>query len=49
MIAARTERRGIVGFLLLHRIDATDRHPNVMLAGLAATLILGCCLQGLLP
>jgi len=39
----------MIRFLLLYRIDATDRHPNVMLAGLAATLILGCCLQGLLP
>lgn len=39
----------MIRFLLLHRIDATDRNPGLMLAGLLATLVVGCCLQGLLP
>jgi hypothetical protein len=49
MTAARTARRGLIGWILLHRIEVTDRHPVLMFVGLFATLVVGCCLQGLLP
>lgn len=35
-------------FLLLHRIDLTDAHPNVMLAALCVLIAIGCCLPGVL-
>lgn len=35
-------------FLLTYRIDATDAHPNVMLAALCVLIAIGCCLPGVL-
>lgn len=49
MIAARiahqeqaepAPRRDPVRFLLMHRIDVTDRHPGLMLAIVAALIVL---------
>lgn len=44
-----TTRRGVIGTLLLHRIEVTDAHPHVMLACLGAVLLLGCVLDKVLP
>lgn len=38
----------MIRFLLLHRIDLTDRHPNVMLAALAALIVLRAALESVL-
>jgi hypothetical protein len=38
----------MIRFLLLHRIDLTDRHPNVMLAALAVLIVLRAALETVL-
>jgi hypothetical protein len=39
----------LIGFLLLHRIETTDRHPGLMLATLGAVILICCVLEGMLP
>jgi hypothetical protein len=49
MIAARItrrQRRDPVRFLLLHRIEWTDKHPGVTLAGLAVVAVIGGLVNG---
>jgi hypothetical protein len=48
MIAACTERRGLMDRLLLDGMAWTNANTWFGVAGLAATLALGCCLDGLL-
>jgi hypothetical protein len=48
MIAARAARRSLIGWLLLHRIEWTDRHPGLMFAGMAATILLCGVMEKLL-
>jgi hypothetical protein len=59
MIAARTARqarhdepaqhRGVIGFLLLHRIEETDRYPGVWLALLVAVILLASAIAPSVP
>lgn len=55
MIAARvarqdaSPRRDIIGFLLLHRIEVTDRHPGVMLVCVGALIVLAGVLEKVMP
>jgi hypothetical protein len=49
MIAARAARRSLIGWLLLNRIEVTDRHPGLMFAGLAATILLAGLPEGVMP
>lgn len=38
-------RRGVIAFLLLHRIEWTDKHPGFAVAGLVLTGVLGGALN----
>lgn len=38
----------MIRFLLLHRIDLTDRHPNLMLAALGILIVLRGALESAL-
>ena len=55
MIAARiarqdaAPRRDIIGFLLLHRIEVTDRNPGVMLACVGALIVLAGVMEQVWP
>jgi hypothetical protein len=38
-----------IGFVLLHKIEVTDRHPGVMLALAALVILAGAALEQVMP
>ncbi|MFC5550747.1 hypothetical protein [Massilia aerilata] len=47
--ADAAQERDVVGFLLLHRIEWTDRHPGLMLVAVGLLIVLSSVLEEVLP
>lgn len=46
--AESVPRRGLIGFLLLHRIEWSNRHPGLMLVAVGLLIVLQSVLEQLL-
>jgi len=47
--ADAAQERDVVGFLLLHRIEWTDRYPGLMLVAIGLLFVLARILEEVLP